>query len=79
MAVPASNRVCTCIPHSTKWIDRSGDRWTRKADPDDPKAWAACGCLSRVYTEGESVTNEYVLWDDYRVEGYLVPDTYRFE
>jgi hypothetical protein len=66
-------------PDSAKWLDRAGNRWTADADPGDPRAWAAYGCLSLGYAPGESVTNEYFVWDDYRVDGYLRPGTYRFE
>jgi hypothetical protein len=66
-------------PGSEEWIERAGDRWTRDANPSQERAWAAVGCVPPVYAAGESVTNEYAVWDDYRVEGYLVPGTYRFE
>jgi hypothetical protein len=32
----------------------------------------------REYTAGESLKNEYVLWDDYQIEGYMKPGTYRW-
>ena len=45
--------------------NEKGNRWTEDADPDDPRVWAAYGCLSRKYAADESITNEYVVWDDY--------------
>lgn len=63
---------------SSEHIDRDGDRWTRDAPADEPRAYAAYGCLSKTFAAGESLTNEYHVWDDYRTEPYLEPGTYRF-
>lgn len=65
-------------PESTEWIDRSGSRWVPDRPSDEPRAYAAYGCLSRIYPKGDSVANEYVIWDDYQVAGYMTPGTYRF-
>ena len=54
-------------PGSDEWIERAGNRWTRDADPSRERAWAAVGCVPPVYAEGESVTNEYAVWDDYQI------------
>ena len=57
---------------------RDGNRWQR--DPSSPSGFTpAHGCVPTLYEPGESVTNEYELWDDHTVEGYLEPGTYRFE
>ncbi|WP_458207172.1 hypothetical protein [Haladaptatus sp. NG-SE-30] len=64
---------------SAEWDGRKGDRWTRDRDPDEQIAYPAYGCLNRLYERGESVTNEYLVWDDYRVKRYMEPGTYRFE
>ena len=32
-----------------------------------------------MFGPGESVSNEYVLWHDYQVAGYLKPGIYRWE
>ena len=66
-------------PDTARHIDRDGNRWEADRDPDEGRAYAAYGCLKKEYAEGESVSNEYVLWSDYRVEGYLEPGTYRWE
>lgn len=63
---------------SADHVERDGDRWTRDAPVDQHRVYAAYGCLARTYESGESVTNEYYVWDDYRVEGYFPPGTYRF-
>jgi len=66
-------------PESAQHIDRDGNRWEADRDADEPRAYAAYGCLKKEYAGGESVENEYVLWSDYRVEGYMEPGTYRWE
>lgn len=66
-------------PGQADRIDRNGNRWEADRDSDEPRAYAAYGCLKKEYAEGESVSNEYVLWSDYRVEGYMEPGTYRWE
>jgi hypothetical protein len=63
---------------STESIERDGDRWTRDRAPGDPRAYAAYACLPTTFATGKSLTNEYYVWDDYRVEGYLRPGVYRF-
>lgn len=37
------------------------------------------GCGLPVYAPGDSLANEYHVWDDYRTGGYFEPGTYRFE
>jgi len=64
---------------STERVERDGDRWTRDAPADEGRAYYAYGCFPRTYAAGESLTNEYSVWDDYRTAGYLEPGTYRFE
>lgn len=66
-------------PEDTEWIERKGDRWTRDRSPNEQRMFPNYGCLPREYEEGESVTTEYAVWDDYRVVGYMGPGTYRFE
>jgi hypothetical protein len=66
-------------PEASKHVERDGDRWSRDAPADENRAYAAYGCLPRTFASGESITNEYHVWDDYRAEGYLPTGTYRFE
>lgn len=66
-------------PKSEESIERDGEKWVRDRPADDPRAYAAYACLPKVYESGVSVSNEYLLWDDYRVEGYLEPGTSRWE
>lgn len=63
----------------TDHIDRKGNRWVADQPSDEPRAYPAYGCLPKEYDAGESVRNEYDVWDDYQVDGYLEPDTYRWE
>lgn len=63
----------------TDHIDREDHRWVADLPPEEPRAYPAYGCLPKEYDTGESVRNEYDVWDDYQVDGYLVPDTYRWE
>lgn len=57
-------------------IDRRGERWV--PDRTGRRAYAAYGCGPRRYAAGESLTNEYEVWDDYRNRGYFPPGTYRW-
>lgn len=65
-------------PKSREWIEREGDRWTRNRDADEPRGYLMYGCGARSYDSGESVASDYLVWDDYREEGYMEPGTYRF-
>lgn len=60
-------------------IERDGDRWVADRPSDDPRVYPSYGCLATVYETGEAVRNTYELWDDYRVDGYMDPGTYRWE
>lgn len=66
-------------PERARHIKREADRWVRDASPDQHHPWGMFGCRARLYEPSESVSNEYVLWDDYQVDGYLTPGTYRWE
>lgn len=65
-------------PSRTQWIDRPGNRWVRDRPSNEARVNAAYGCGNRIYSGGESIINEYLVWDDYQVEGYMTPGTYRF-
>lgn len=64
---------------STSHIDRKDDRWVADRPPDEPRVYPSYGCLATVYDTGDTVTNEYELWDDYRDSGYMDPGTSRWE
>lgn len=66
-------------PQSTEGIERDGDRWTADRPADESRLFNLTGCPLFEYERNESVVNEYVVWDDYRTEGYMQPGTYRFE
>ena len=66
-------------PESEKWMERRGDRWTLKRDADEYRRYLLYGCAPRCYDAGESLSNDYHVWDDYRDGGYMTPSTYRFE
>lgn len=64
---------------STSHIDRQGDRWVADRPADEPRLFHDYGCAWGAYETGETVTNEYEIWDDYRIVGYMDPGTYRWE
>lgn len=66
-------------PSSTESIDRVGERWTADRDPDAARGFPMYGCGYPPAIHDEPIVNEYLVWDDYRVEGYMSPGTYRFE
>jgi len=59
-------------------INREDNQWVR-ASSDRPRGFPLHGCRPKTYEAGESLSNEYVVWHDYRVDGYLDPGTYRWE
>jgi hypothetical protein len=64
-------------PTESRNIDRKEDRWVPDRDADEPWSTDMYGCVSIDYVE--TLTNEYLVWDDYRTEQYLQPGEYRFE
>lgn len=59
-------------------ISTEGDRWVADRPPDQPRAFPDYGCLPKTYAHGETLSNDYDIWDDYREPGYMLPDTYRW-
>lgn len=59
--------------------NRKGERWVLDRPQSQHRGFPAYGCLPRAYESEESVSTEYEVWDDYRIEGYLQPGTYRWE
>lgn len=57
-------------------IDRRGERWV--SDRTGRRAYPLYGCSRRLFAGGESLTNEYEVWDDYRNRGYFPTGTYRW-
>lgn len=59
--------------------DRAEPCWTRDAAPGerDP-GWDGYGCPQEDIESGESVTYPLEIWDDFRIDGYAPPGTYRF-
>ena len=66
-------------PDRTEHIDRVPGKWVADRPATQGRAYPAYGCTPTTYESGNSLSNEYELWDDYRVEGYLTPGTYRWE
>lgn len=66
-------------PENSPDADRKGERWVLDRPQSKPRSYAMYGCLPRAYESAESVSTEYAVWDDYRIEGYLQPGTYRWE
>lgn len=66
-------------PNETEYLDRRGERWVPDRPPSHPRSYPASACSPQEYKAGESLSTEYEVWDDYQVDGYLQPDTYRWE
>jgi len=67
-------------PEDAENFERNGHRWKRDRDPNAPQGgFPGYECNSPVYATGDSVTSKYLVWDDFRAEGYMEPETYRFE
>ena len=66
-------------PTATEYIDRKENQWVRDMPPDKSVGFDGYGCGVSTFESGATLTNEYLLWDDYRIEGYLEPGTYRWE
>lgn len=64
---------------ANRYEARDGDRWVEDKAKDNRRGYDGYGCTSPTYSPGEELTNEYVVWDDYRVSGYFEPGTYRWE
>jgi hypothetical protein len=65
-------------PERAKEIDRADNRWTKQQDSDKVRAFADYGCAYRPTVHNEPIINEYLVWDDSWVDGYMTPGTYRF-
>lgn len=63
---------------TTDHLDRLPGRWVRDRPRNEPRGFPAVACGPRGYERDESVTTEYEIWHDYRVDGYLEPGTYRW-
>ncbi|QLH79116.1 hypothetical protein HZS55_18255 [Halosimplex rubrum] len=59
--------------------DRAGECWTRDLPPRDGVGFDGYGCGRYPFGSGETVATTYEVWDDYTVDGYLRPGTYRFD
>lgn len=66
-------------PEDTQSIDRENDRWERDRSRFSNRGYPAYGCSATRYNNGESVSTEYEVWDDYAVGGYFESNTYRWE
>lgn len=66
-------------PEETSYFERGDGRWVPDRSQNDPHRFFAYGCTPTVYSAGKSVDTEFEVWDDHRVNGYLEPDTYRWE
>ena len=65
-------------PELSESVDRADSRWVRDQPADEPRRYPGYGCSLVPYETGESRTVDYHLWDDYRVDGYMEPGTYRW-
>lgn len=60
-------------------LDRKPGRWVQDYPQDRVRGFNGYGCGLKVYSPGETVAHDYEIWDDYRVDGYLLPGTYRWQ
>ncbi|QPV62496.1 hypothetical protein I7X12_17460 [Halosimplex litoreum] len=59
--------------------DRAGECWTRDRPPRDSVGFDGYGCGRYPFESDDTVATTYEVWDDYTVDGYLRPGTYRFD
>lgn len=64
---------------TTDSLGRLPGKWVRDRPQNKPRGFPAVACGPKGYEQDESVTTEYGIWHDYRVDGYLEPGTYRWE
>jgi len=57
--------------------EREQNRWEETTTPNG-SGFGDYGCGAPLYEQGDSVANEYEIWDDYRISGYYPTGTYRF-
>lgn len=79
------------LPETSRFIERKGDRWTRDKPQGQGEHMSDLppnigGCERILYSPPSSreqplpsFIRRYWVWDDYQVEGYMSPGTYRFE
>ena len=59
--------------------ERDGNRWVADFPTGQNRVFGDFRCGTRTYASDEELQNEYLVWDDYRIDGYLEPGTYRWE
>lgn len=59
--------------------DRVPNLWVPDYDPARMRGYKSYGCPPLKYPAGDTAEFEYEVWDDFKYDGYLPPDTYRFE
>lgn len=65
-------------PGKAEHFDRRPGRWERDLPQDRAHGYNGYACQPVTYESGESLSNEYLLFDDYRTAEYLQPDTYHW-
>jgi len=66
-------------PNYTDSLDHKKSRWSVDRPASETRNFSLAGCSPTRYGSGDSVSNKYAVWDDYRESGYLEPNTYRWE
>lgn len=66
-------------PEIAERINRKEGRWVADKPSDAPRGSANYGCGMETYQAGQSKSEIFQVWDDYQIDGYLVPNTYRWE
>lgn len=79
-AKPENTRGLWLYPAGdAKLLSRQGDKWVEDRPQDESRQYAAYGCGIASYESGETFSQLYQVWHDYRADGYLNPGTYRWE
>jgi hypothetical protein len=65
-------------PASLENIQQQNDRFTRDRDPGRQRDYAGYRCPLELLKAGDSIRNEFVVWDDYRTDGYYPTENFQF-
>lgn len=66
-------------PNEAENLDRKEDRWVSDRPQSKTRSFPAAGCSPQEFESEESISTKYEVWHDYQMDGYLQPDTYRWE
>jgi hypothetical protein len=67
------------FPWESEEIEKTGTRWVQDKPKDEPREFPSDACIADIFEGGASQSHEYLLWHDYRKDGYLNPGRYRWQ